>query len=77
MSVKPSLHGWQKPRSPTGRLSLSKDRVAVTVLTPWERRMENLAKLYELIKRARRDGSLWPLMAFLLAFILLASVVRH
>ena len=39
--------------------------------------METLAKLYALINRARRDNTLWPLMAFMLAIILLASVVRH
>jgi hypothetical protein len=39
--------------------------------------METLTKLYTLINNARQDNSLWPLMAFLLAIILFASVVRH
>jgi hypothetical protein len=39
--------------------------------------METLAKLYALINTARRDNTLWPLMAFMLAIILLANVVRH
>ena len=42
-----------------------------------ERRMETLTKLYALINKARHDNSLWPLMAFLLAIILFASVIRH
>jgi hypothetical protein len=42
-----------------------------------ERRMETLNKLYALINTARLDNNLWVLMAFLLAFILLAMVVRH
>jgi hypothetical protein len=49
----------------------------VTSFTSWERQLETLAKLYALINRARRDNTLWPLMAFMLAIILLASVVRH
>ena len=49
----------------------------MTVPTGWERRMEILAKLYALIEKARRDNSLWPLMAFLLAIILFASVIQH
>jgi hypothetical protein len=47
------------------------------VLNGPERRMETLTKLYTLINKARQDNSLWPLMAFLLAIILFASVVRH
>ena len=39
--------------------------------------METLTKLYALIDKARRDNSLWPLMAFLLAIILFASVIQH
>jgi hypothetical protein len=42
-----------------------------------EGRMETLTRLYGLINKARLDNNLWVLMAFLLAFILLASVVRH
>ena len=49
----------------------------MTALTGPERLMEILTKLYILISKARLDNSLWPLMAFLLAIILFASVVRH
>jgi hypothetical protein len=49
----------------------------MTALTGPERLMEILTKLYALINKARLDNSLWPLMAFLLAIILFASVVRH
>jgi hypothetical protein len=39
--------------------------------------MDTLTRLYGLIRKARMDNNLWVLMAFLLAVILLASVVRH
>jgi hypothetical protein len=39
--------------------------------------METLNKLYALINKARLDNSLWTLMAFLLALILFATVLRH
>jgi hypothetical protein len=39
--------------------------------------MDTLTKLHNLINRARHDNSLWALMAFLLAVVLLANAVRH
>ena len=39
--------------------------------------MQRLTKLYDLINKARSENNLWVLMAFLLAVILFASVVRH
>ena len=40
-------------------------------------RLNTLARLYNLISKAREDNNLWVLMAFFLAVILLASVIRH
>ena len=44
---------------------------------PVRLQVNNLSKLLALIKKARADNSLWPLMAFLLAIMLFANILQH